>query len=320
MVEDDAEPPNGSNNDGETFHIYILSFAYGILAVVVIGHLVWRWQWRRRKLAQFHPHVPGDASFKCRAMRQQLRDDFAAVKSVSSDPRLVNPSHQLKNDGASVPIHWYRMKTFDAAADFVASNVSLVEGSDSCSLKELPLPKFLDRLRQSSAGLSRSRPAGHEQLMERCCQLYALARYEDGNFGQEQFEEFKSLVQKIQQSLQLVSRVQSRSPHPSSPTSHPPHQRDPVYHHHPLGGTLSQEPLLQEYGSLDTHTDVGTAQESASRRDSKSKKKPDEIELSPLVSDTDTTYSPSLSPVGERGYSFEGVSGPSKSTAPETQV
>ena len=62
----------------------------------------------------------------------------------------------------------------------VASNVSLVEGSDSCSLKELPLPKFLDRLRQSSAGLSRSRPAGQEQLMERCCQLYALARYEDG--------------------------------------------------------------------------------------------------------------------------------------------
>ena len=35
MVEDDAEPPNGSNNDGETFHIYILSFAYGILAVSV---------------------------------------------------------------------------------------------------------------------------------------------------------------------------------------------------------------------------------------------------------------------------------------------
>ena len=40
MVEDDAgngttEPTNGSSNDGETFHVYILSFAYGILAVRV---------------------------------------------------------------------------------------------------------------------------------------------------------------------------------------------------------------------------------------------------------------------------------------------
>ena len=30
------------------------------------------------------------------AMRQQLRDDFATMKAVLADPRLVNPSHQLK--------------------------------------------------------------------------------------------------------------------------------------------------------------------------------------------------------------------------------
>ena len=62
----------------------------------------------------------------------------------------------------------------------VASNVSLVEDGERCSLKELPLPKFLDRLRQSSAGLSEEQLPGQEQLLERCCQLYALARYEDG--------------------------------------------------------------------------------------------------------------------------------------------
>ena len=98
MAEDGAsngtiEPADNSTNDEETFHIYILSFAYGILAVkpkdnllcmraavnclyfsqvVVIGHLVWRWQWRRRKLAQFQPHVPGDKSFKCQVRGRHL--------------------------------------------------------------------------------------------------------------------------------------------------------------------------------------------------------------------------------------------------------
>ena len=62
----------------------------------------------------------------------------------------------------------------------VAGNVSLVQDGDRCSLKELPLPKFLDQLRRSSSGLGEQRLKGQEDVVERCCELYTQARYKDG--------------------------------------------------------------------------------------------------------------------------------------------
>ena len=73
-----------STEEGDTFHIYILSFSYGFLLVrknyketlklcftltlqlVVLGHLVVRWQWMRHKASKRSCHYPGDKSFKCK--------------------------------------------------------------------------------------------------------------------------------------------------------------------------------------------------------------------------------------------------------------
>ena len=46
-----------------TICVYILCLSSQLL---VVGHLVWRWQWRRKKLSHFKSHVPGDKSFKCK--------------------------------------------------------------------------------------------------------------------------------------------------------------------------------------------------------------------------------------------------------------
>lgn len=122
-----AEPESA-----ETFHIYILSFAYGILIVVVLGHLVVRWHWRRKKLSHFRPHTPGDKSFWSKGIRERISADFTAIKAISPDPRLVSDSFKpsefgANSDGAgATPPHWYRMKAFDVAADFVATNSPLL--------------------------------------------------------------------------------------------------------------------------------------------------------------------------------------------------
>ena len=42
-----------------------LSLSAGV-QLVVVGHLVLRWQWQRRAVCQLHSHYPADSSFKCK--------------------------------------------------------------------------------------------------------------------------------------------------------------------------------------------------------------------------------------------------------------
>jgi len=163
----------------ETFHIYVLSFAYGILVLLVVGHLIWRWQWRRRKLSHFRSHTPGDKSFKCKKIRQRLEEDFATIQTLSSDPRLIHPdlppnTFGRTKESCEVPTHWYRMKVFDAAADLVASNRAVLRGRVQTS-KTLSLPEFLGLLQQQGIAVG-----DHKALVDQCIKIYSLARYEDG--------------------------------------------------------------------------------------------------------------------------------------------
>jgi hypothetical protein len=178
--------------DKETFHIYLLSFGYGLLAALIIAHLLFRWHWRRRKLSRFRSSQPGDKSFKNKHMRDILKRDFEFIRSLSPDPRLVNKDHAPQEfgecpDGSDVPVHWYRMVAFDAAADFVSVHAA-------SSPHTLPLTDFLNSLDLPS----------HDALLKDLSTLYRLARYEDGEFGE-------AMLQAFQESLQQLDEILNRN-------------------------------------------------------------------------------------------------------------
>lgn len=208
-----AENATGSEEEGqETFHIYILSFSYGFLLLVILGHLVVRWQWRKVKGSKFPNHYPGDKSFKCKAIQQQLRADFATISKLAPDPLLINTSYDPEvygpcKGGQAVPSHWYRLKACEAASRFVLANKKLLGNSDSLAstfvapsqrhAMTLALPELVSRL-----GAQGVLQVDDEQgVFSKSCELYEKARYQDGEFLESHFTEFMEHLERIQQML-----------------------------------------------------------------------------------------------------------------------
>ena len=272
----------------ETGSAIAIAVVYGFLVLFITAHLIGRWQWRKRKLTRFFPHIVGDKSFKCERMRQILNRDFAFIASISPDPRLVNdglhPSAFGGKDSDTAPCHWYRMKAFDLAADFVSTHRLSGEG------KTIPLDQFLISLRDEGGP---SWSSEQLSLLNCCKDLYVLARHQAGVFGMEKFEEFSALLLQIKQ---LISTQLDTSQHPFGRSVSNQAMVDLASLqslHFPLTPKASIEPLLtqQKAGSKKTSSSPKRTSSSllsgVTRKPSSANRNPT-TELFPLVLDTDS--------------------------------
>ncbi|XP_064384032.1 uncharacterized protein LOC135333020 [Halichondria panicea] len=253
---DSSSPDEAVPSD--TFHIYVLSFAYGALMVMIMVHIVWRWQWRRSELSTLKTHHPGDNSFHCKAMRNCLNRDFSRILELQVSPkaRLMNTFERsqfgLFVGDTTVPSDWYRMKAFDAAADFVSECSDCVHKPVDMPYQDVgtvSLPTFLSLLKQD--GLLIFEP----RVVDRCCELYEFARYRDGNFTESHVTEFISLLTQLKALFPEEGGRGTLSPGP-------PFSQDPLSmsslssdmliacgKHNPLNQTTSNDPLIGGYGT-----------------------------------------------------------------------
>lgn len=161
-------------------------------------------------------HYPGDKSFKCKAIREELRSDFAAIRKLAPEPLLINTKYDPKlygpcKDGKTVPSHWYRLKTCEAASKFVSANKKLLRSVDDGPNPAIPvsispsqrhamlqtLPEFVVQLRQE--GVLYVVGQEREGKVKRLCDLYVMARTQDGEFPESKFTEFIECLQQLQE-------------------------------------------------------------------------------------------------------------------------
>ena len=57
------------------FHINVHVHCTYLFQFVLVGHFVWRCQWRRISLSRFKSHVPGDKAFKSKVCTCEKRGE-----------------------------------------------------------------------------------------------------------------------------------------------------------------------------------------------------------------------------------------------------
>eukprot|EP00731_Ephydatia_muelleri_P015248 Em0008g968a len=218
-------------------------------------------------------------------MRQRLKGDFAFIASISPDPRLVNgglhPSAFGGKDSDTPPCHWYRMKAFDLAADFVTTHGDV-------SSMAIPLDQFLISLRDSQSWSS------EQQTLFNCCKdLYVFARHQPGVFGTEKFDEFSALLLQIKDLISTEANV-SQQPFGRSVSNQAMLDTGELLDlasvqslHYPLTQKSSKEPLLTLQKAGSKKTSSSSLPGGVTRKPSAANKNPS-TELCPLVLDTDS--------------------------------
>ncbi|XP_065891120.1 uncharacterized protein [Dysidea avara] len=192
---------NGTEESDDRY--YIISFSYGILIALILAHVAVHHLWRQRNLKRNQTTVVEIAGNTSKKLKEEVYSWCNKVKNLTPNPKLISTGAspvEYGNEFGDGPTHWFRMKAYDSATEFVLNYRGLL--SDSKEFSDFP---ELVQDFQTSGKLSEN--------VDAAINLYEFARYKPGDFGEQHYKQFVDYLSYFKRSLSPEDGEWSLSAH-----------------------------------------------------------------------------------------------------------
>lgn len=186
---------NGTESTSDDRY-YIFSFSYGILAVLLLVHVVTHHLWRRRKLKRNQTTIVEITANTSKKLKEELDGWSRRIKNLNPNPKLISTEVspiEYGNGLGDIPTHWFRMKAYDMATEFVLEYWGVSSDPDK-------LPAFPDLLWD----LRDMRKISED--VDIAVNLYEFARYRPGDFTEQHLQQFINLLSSFKRRLLPASQ------------------------------------------------------------------------------------------------------------------